>query len=66
MYGRKQRAGEGGANWRLGTGHARRHTENMPCMSVTLEVSRLRGWLNATAPCQVESGKYEEGEMPRV
>jgi len=38
----------------------------MPCMSVTLEVSRLRGWLNATAPCQVESGKYEEGEMPRV
>ena len=35
-------------------------------MSMTLEVSRLSGWLNADAPCQVESGKYEEGEMPRV
>ncbi len=29
-------------------------TENMPFMLVTLEVSRLSGWLNADAPCQVE------------
>ena len=38
----------------------------MLIMDVTLEVSRLRGWLNADAPCQVQSGKYEEGEMLRV
>ena len=37
----------------------------MERMSVTLEASRLSGWLNAD-DCQVESGKYEEGEMPRV
>ena len=29
-------------------------TENMYPMPVTLEVSRLSGWLNADAPCQVE------------
>ena len=26
----------------------------MPYMLVTLEVSRLSGWLNADAPCRVE------------
>ena len=54
------------ANWRSEAGHARRRTENVKRISVTLEVLRLSGWLNADAPCQVESGKYEEGEMPRV
>ena len=29
-------------------------TPNMFCMDVTLEVSRLSGWLNADAPCRVE------------
>ena len=32
-------------------------TENMLCMLVTLDVSRLSGWLNAVAygePCRVE------------
>ena len=29
-------------------------TENMDCMSVTLDVSRLSDWLNAVAPCRVE------------
>ena len=29
-------------------------TENMPVVLVTLGVSRLSGWLNADAPCQVE------------
>ena len=29
-------------------------TENMPCMDVTLEVSKLSGWLNAAALCRVE------------
>eukprot|EP00964_Phaeocystis_antarctica_P069419 scaffold42180_cov51-Phaeocystis_antarctica.AAC.1 len=26
----------------------------MPCMFVTLDVSKLSGWLNAVAPCRVE------------
>ena len=29
-------------------------TRNMPPMSVTLEVSRLSGWLNADALCRVK------------
>ena len=29
-------------------------TANMPPMLVTLDVSKLSGWLNATAPCRVE------------
>ena len=31
-------------------------TSNMPPMSVTLDVSRLSGWLNADASCPVERG----------
>ena len=29
-------------------------TENMYCMLVTLEVSKLSGWLNAFVSCQVQ------------
>ena len=29
-------------------------TENIPAMLVTLDVSKLSGWLNADAPCRVE------------
>ena len=29
-------------------------TWNMPCMVVTLDVSKLSGWLNADADCRVE------------
>jgi hypothetical protein len=43
-----------GANWRFQARHARKRTKNMKRMVVTLEVSKLRGWLNADAPCQVE------------
>ena len=32
-------------------------TENMYPMSVTLDVSKLSGWLNADAYCRVERGK---------
>ena len=40
-------------------GRARKErTEKMNAMSVTLEVSRLSGWLNADAPCRVERGKH--------
>ena len=30
-------------------------TQNMEYMSVTLDVSRLSGWLNADAPCRVKT-----------
>ena len=36
-------------------------TLNMPCMVVTLEVSRLSGWLNADAPCRIERKAYGKG-----
>ena len=29
-------------------------TENMYCMVVTLEVSKVSGWLNADVPCRVQ------------
>ena len=35
-------------------------TENMYAMSVTLDVSRLSGWLNADAPYRVK-GEAQEG-----
>ena len=34
-------------------------TSNMPYMSVTLDVSKLSGWLNADAPCRVERRAYD-------
>eukprot|EP00964_Phaeocystis_antarctica_P133468 scaffold97676_cov57-Phaeocystis_antarctica.AAC.1 len=33
----------------------------MPCMVVTLVVSKLSGWLNADACCRVERGAYGAG-----
>jgi hypothetical protein len=36
-------------------------TENMPCMSVTLDVSKLTSWLNADAPCRVERRARDAG-----
>ena len=36
-------------------------TENMYCMSVTLDVSRLNSWLNADAPCRVEGRADDAG-----
>eukprot|EP00964_Phaeocystis_antarctica_P112729 scaffold76843_cov96-Phaeocystis_antarctica.AAC.1 len=46
-----------GVRARLKAGGARacaERTENMPLMSVTLDVSKLSGWLNAFASCRVE------------
>eukprot|EP00964_Phaeocystis_antarctica_P039604 scaffold22650_cov55-Phaeocystis_antarctica.AAC.5 len=34
-------------------------TENMAFISVTLDMSKLSGWLNADAPCRVESRAYD-------
>ena len=36
-------------------------TVNMPSMVVTLEVSKLRGWLNAGASCRVERRACDVG-----
>ena len=36
-------------------------TENMPFMFVTLDVSKLSGWLNAYAYCRVERRACEAG-----
>ena len=38
-----------------GRARAAERTQNMPAMSVTLDVSKLTGWLNAVASCRVES-----------
>ena len=35
---------------RLGAGHGEERTLNIHCISMTLEVSKLSGWLNAPAP----------------
>ena len=45
--------------WGLRVGHSER-TENMYAMSVTLDVSRLSGWLNADAPYRAK-GEAQEG-----
>ena len=38
----------------------------MPFMFVTLDVSRLSGWLNTDASCRVEKTAYEKrGEVCR-
>ena len=50
---RMQRAGEEGPNEdRRGDSCAER-TRNMLSMDVTLDVSKLSGWLNAAADCRV-------------
>ena len=41
-----------------GAGHGEEHTTNMPLMVVTLEVSKLSGWLNADARCRESKGGH--------
>ena len=48
------RAGGGG-----GLRKPRMHTANIPVMVVTLVVSKLSGWLKATAPCRVARLVYD-------
>ena len=50
---RKQRAGKAPTVQAEVRARAER-TENMPLVLMTLDVSRLSGWLNADAPCRVE------------
>ena len=39
------------------------HTQNMPLISVTLDVSKLSGWLNADAYCRVKKKHSNRGDM---
>ena len=48
---------------RLGAGHGEERTENMKLMVVTLEVSKLSGWLNDAAPCR-KGEAYGAGRAP--
>ena len=59
--GRQEAAGDrgasraqGGLDCRFGAGHGEERTENMPYMFVTLEVSKLSGWLNTDARQNME------------
>jgi len=47
-----------GLVYRYGAGHGEERTWNMPYMSVTLEVSKLSGWLNAGAYCGESKGGF--------
>ena len=40
----------------VGAGHGEKRTSNMPHMFVTLEVSKLSGWLNTDASCRYSNG----------
>jgi hypothetical protein len=57
---RKQRAREAPIVEAAGRERAKR-TANMDSMVVTLEVSRLSGWLNADAYCRVKREASERG-----
>ena len=42
----------------MGAGHGKERTANTDCMFVTLEVSKLSGWLNAFAFCRESKGGH--------
>ena len=60
---RRKRRARGKARLKAvgGQGTRAERTENMTLMSVTLEVSRLSGWLNACAPCRAERRACDAG-----
>ena len=49
----------GGIDCRLGAGDGEERTPNICCMYVTLEVSKLSGWLNADANCRESNGGHK-------
>ena len=53
-------SGTAGKDSRLEVG-ARARTQNMASMVVTLDVSKLSGWLKSYAPCRVARWAYEAG-----
>ena len=59
-----QAACRGWRDCRLGAGHGEERTSNMPYMVVTLEVSKLSGWLNADASYrESKEGHAMRGEV---
>ena len=62
-YGAGHAACRGGLVCRLGAGHGEERTTNIWSMVVTLEVSKLSGWLNAFAFCrESKGGAYNAGQ----
>ena len=70
--GRRQMAGDGGARSVRGSARLQiesrecgeERTLNMCCTFVTLEVSKLSGWLNADAYCRESNGEHTvRGEL---
>ena len=55
-----QAARREGLDCRLGAGNGEERTRNMWPMVVTLEVSKLIGWLNTNADCR----ESKEGRIP--
>ena len=51
-------AWRGGLDCTLGAGHGEERTWNMFRMPVTLEVSKLSDWLNASAFCRESNGGH--------
>ena len=49
---------QGGLDCRLEAGHGEERTLNICSMVVTLEVSKLSGWLNAPAFCRESKGGH--------
>ena len=56
--------GEGPTQGWGGRARAER-TRNISCMFVTLEVSKLSGWLNVDADCRIERGGHAVREEVR-
>ena len=55
-----------GLECRLGAGHGEECTLNMSCMFLTLDVSKLSGWLNAYAACRESKGGHMMGSEMRA
>ena len=51
---RRKRHAQEGIDWTLGARARAERTSSICFMFVTLDVSKLSGWLNADAPCRVE------------
>ena len=61
-----QRHARGGPDSRLWVRARAERTWNIKAMVVTLDVSKLSGWLNADARCRVERRAYDAGKEVRV
>ena len=53
--------GPGCEGWGGGYRSCAERTENIHCMAVTLDVSKLSGWLNFDAACRVERRAHDAG-----